>query len=275
MGSVRTLTDSAGAAVNGYDYLPFGGAHQPGTSVTVEQRYTYTGRERNPESALMYYRYRQYDPRIGRFGGRDPIGYRGDVVLYGYAAGRPTVYADPLALKPADRYCKLTHSGRDVSDSDYDLVYRVLWWDEWSLSYSAKVTRYGVLLEAMAFGQYYAFGTMDSGFAQISYTCTVGCECAEEQDDLCNIKCEISADCNTDRMQDSEGPVVAIAQSSVTINDDKTRAVINVGLAASYGSPATQVAATGSGGAFVVNLGGSKRAIGTAAQFTFDCKGKR
>ncbi len=78
LGSVRTLTDSAGAAVNNYDYLPFGGAHQPGTNVTVEQRYTYTGREKNPESALMYYRYRQYDPRVGRFGARDPLGYFGE-----------------------------------------------------------------------------------------------------------------------------------------------------------------------------------------------------
>jgi len=73
LGSVRTLTDSTGAAVNSYDFLAFGGAHQPGTSVTVEQRYTYTGREKNPESALMYYRYRQYDPRVGRFGARDPF----------------------------------------------------------------------------------------------------------------------------------------------------------------------------------------------------------
>jgi len=58
-----------------YDYLPFGGAYQPGTNVTVEQRYTYTGREKNPSSALLYYRYRQYDSRVGRFGARDMLSH--------------------------------------------------------------------------------------------------------------------------------------------------------------------------------------------------------
>jgi len=73
LGSVRTLTDATGAVVNSYDYLAFGGAYSPTTTVSLPQRYTYTGRELNPASDLMYYRYRTYDPRIGRFGARDPI----------------------------------------------------------------------------------------------------------------------------------------------------------------------------------------------------------
>jgi len=81
-----------------YDYLPFGGAYQPGTNVTVEQRYTYTGREKNPESALMYYRYRQYAPRVGRFGARDPIGHLLRSGLYMYVAGRPASVTDPFGL---------------------------------------------------------------------------------------------------------------------------------------------------------------------------------
>ena len=84
--------------MNRYDYLPFGGRHQPGTSVTVEQRYTYTGRELNPTSDLMYYRYRQYDPRVGRFGGRDPIGYRGGINLFAYVGNDPTQADDPFGL---------------------------------------------------------------------------------------------------------------------------------------------------------------------------------
>jgi len=101
LGSVRTLTDSSGDLKNTYDFLAFGGAHQPGTNVTVEQRYTYTGREKNPESALMYYRYRQYDPRVGRFGARDPIGYRVDPNLYLYVAARSIQSSDPLGLWPS------------------------------------------------------------------------------------------------------------------------------------------------------------------------------
>jgi RHS repeat-associated protein len=98
LGSVRTLTDSAGMAVNSYDYLPFGGAYQPGTNVTVEQRYTYTGREKNPESALMYHRYRQYDPKIGLFPGRDPRRYFDGPVMYTYMGASPVSRHDPMGL---------------------------------------------------------------------------------------------------------------------------------------------------------------------------------
>jgi RHS repeat-associated protein len=101
LGSVRTLTDSTGAVKNSYDYLPFGGGYQPGTNVAVEQRYTYTGREKNPESALMYYRYRTYDPRVGRFGGRD-LGRRGDENLYIYVLSRSISHADPFGLRIAE-----------------------------------------------------------------------------------------------------------------------------------------------------------------------------
>jgi RHS repeat-associated protein len=97
LGSVRTLTDSLGNVENRYDYTPFGGPFAPRTSVTVEQRHTYTGRERNPTLALMYYRYRQYDARVGRFGGRDPIGYAGDIgSLYIYCYGNPITSIDPM-----------------------------------------------------------------------------------------------------------------------------------------------------------------------------------
>jgi RHS repeat-associated protein len=98
LGSVRTLTDSSGVLKNEYDYLPFGGAHQPGTKVTVDQRYTYTGRELNPTSDLMYYRYRQYDPRVGRFGGRDPIGTLNPMLDTGLIPE-----ADGACVKPEDR----------------------------------------------------------------------------------------------------------------------------------------------------------------------------
>jgi len=97
LGSVRTLTDSSGIVRNRYDYRPFGKPFAPGTSVTVSQRYTYTGREQNPTSALMYYRYRHYAPRVGRFGGRDPILYDGDKEgnLYAYVGNMPGRYHDP------------------------------------------------------------------------------------------------------------------------------------------------------------------------------------
>ena len=107
LGSVRTVTDASANVQNRYDYLPFGGAYGRTTLVSVEQRYTYTGREEAPTGALMYYRYRSYRPHVGRFTERDPIGYRGGIGLYGYVLQRPTVAVDPLGLECGACHCVL------------------------------------------------------------------------------------------------------------------------------------------------------------------------
>ncbi len=69
---------------------------------TVEQPYTYTGREFDSESGLMYYRARYYDPRTGRFLQKDPIGFIGGINLYEYVKSQPTKRNDPFGLKPSD-----------------------------------------------------------------------------------------------------------------------------------------------------------------------------
>jgi RHS repeat-associated protein len=109
LGSVRTLTDAAGAAVNRYDYLAFGAKFGPSTSVTVLQRHTYTRRDQNPASSLMYYRYRQYDPRVGRFRGRDRL--PDDALgpfrsLYAYAKNAPVQMVDPSGLNALRSYLR-------------------------------------------------------------------------------------------------------------------------------------------------------------------------
>jgi RHS repeat-associated protein len=59
----------------------------------------YTGRE--PDSTgLMYYRARYYDPGIGRFASRDPIGLLGGVNRYEYVDSSPIDYADPTGECP-------------------------------------------------------------------------------------------------------------------------------------------------------------------------------
>jgi len=85
-----------------YEYLPFGSPYSPTTTVSLPQRYTYTGREKNPASALMYYRYRSYDPRVGRFGARDRLGYFESILLYRYAGNRPSRWRDPRGLWSVD-----------------------------------------------------------------------------------------------------------------------------------------------------------------------------
>jgi RHS repeat-associated protein len=60
---------------------------------------TFTGREYDFETGLLYLRARYYDPEAGRFVSKDPIGFAGgDVNLYGYVLGNPVNWGDPLGL---------------------------------------------------------------------------------------------------------------------------------------------------------------------------------
>ena len=57
----------------------------------------YSGREPD-ETGLIYYRARYYDPTLGRFTQRDPIGLAGGLNRYGYAKGNPQRAC--VSLKP-------------------------------------------------------------------------------------------------------------------------------------------------------------------------------
>ncbi len=55
----------------------------------------YCGYRFDPESQLYYVRNRKYNPALGRWIQRDPIGYAGGINLYGYVGGMPAGGVDP------------------------------------------------------------------------------------------------------------------------------------------------------------------------------------
>ena len=89
LGSIITITDSAGNVVQSYTYESFGKVSQTGS---LTQPYTYTGRELDPETGLYYYRSRYYDPDTGRFLQEDPLW---DTNLYAYVGNNPLNWIDP------------------------------------------------------------------------------------------------------------------------------------------------------------------------------------
>ena len=95
LGSITSLSDGDGTKLKTYQYDSFGNIiNETGT---VENPYTYTGRERDSETGLYHYRARYYDPTIGRFLSEDPIGFwGGDVNLYGYVLNNPVNWVDPF-----------------------------------------------------------------------------------------------------------------------------------------------------------------------------------
>ncbi len=53
------------------------------------------------ETGLMLCTHRFYDPNVGRFLTRDPMGYAGGINLYGYTKNNPVNWADPLGYMMA------------------------------------------------------------------------------------------------------------------------------------------------------------------------------
>ena len=98
LGTVTELTDINGAVAKAYAYDAYGNLlESPGT---VEQPYTYTGREFDSESGLYYYRARYHISVLGRFVSEDPIGFRGGINLYAYVGNNPVNLIDPHGLSP-------------------------------------------------------------------------------------------------------------------------------------------------------------------------------
>ncbi|WP_413935409.1 RHS repeat domain-containing protein [Nitrospira sp. BLG_1] len=97
LGSVTDLTDSTGVTAKSYSYDAYGNIlESPGT---LDQPYTYTGREFDAESGFYYYRARYYDSTIGRFLGKDPLMLGGgDTNFYRYVRSNPVNRNDALGL---------------------------------------------------------------------------------------------------------------------------------------------------------------------------------
>lgn len=95
LGSITAITNAAKQIVQSYEYESFG-LVKPSTNFA--NSYTFTGREWDKETGLMYFRGRIYDMREGRFIQKDPIGIKGGINLYNYVKNNPINHTDPTGL---------------------------------------------------------------------------------------------------------------------------------------------------------------------------------
>ncbi|GIW91674.1 MAG: hypothetical protein KatS3mg109_2106 [Pirellulaceae bacterium] len=103
LGTVRDLIDSSGNVVNHLRYEAFGRITSE-TNAAVDFLFAFTGRERDEESGLFYYRARYYDPAVGRFMSEDPLGFAaGDANLARYVGNATTIYVDPTGREERRR----------------------------------------------------------------------------------------------------------------------------------------------------------------------------
>jgi len=95
LGSTRGLSNGSEAITDSREYDSWGltiassGSGSPFGFVGGQ------GYQKDPDSGLMLLGARYYDPNVGRFISRDPIGYNGGLNLYGYCDNDPVNSADP------------------------------------------------------------------------------------------------------------------------------------------------------------------------------------
>lgn len=118
LGSVVAVTGPAQQVAERYRYTAYGETEvlrgdysaTAGNRTEVGQTFGFTGRRLDYEegSGLYYYRNRFYDPAVGRFISRDPIGVWGDSAERGngqnYAANNPINRVDPLGLSSGPEF---------------------------------------------------------------------------------------------------------------------------------------------------------------------------
>ena len=96
--NVSEVFDREGAVAAIYDYSPYGTATRTGRLVQPVQ---WSAEMHDDDLALVYYNYRYYNPRDGRWINRDPIAEQGGWNLYGFVRNSPYIFND---LNGNDRY---------------------------------------------------------------------------------------------------------------------------------------------------------------------------
>ncbi len=105
-GSVRQLTNSAGAVTDEYEYDAFGNSYT--TQGTTPNNYLYRGEQFDSDLGLYYLRARYYNPQTGRFVSRDPEDGNpidpASLHKYLYANGDPVNGIDPMGREDFDEF---------------------------------------------------------------------------------------------------------------------------------------------------------------------------
>jgi RHS repeat-associated protein len=103
-GNVGQLIDweNDGALVATYEYTPYGSVYAQAGDYAEENPIHFSTKYFDTETALGYWGYRYYSPRLGRWLNRDPIKERGGKNLYRFVLNSPLGWIDPDGLIPQD-----------------------------------------------------------------------------------------------------------------------------------------------------------------------------
>jgi RHS repeat-associated protein len=97
LGSITSLSNSAGALANTYTYDSFG--NTTASTGTLRNYFQYTAREFDSETNLYFYRARYFDPSAGRFLSEDPIRFFQGPSFYRYVDNNLLNLTDSTGLQ--------------------------------------------------------------------------------------------------------------------------------------------------------------------------------
>ncbi|MEY2489400.1 MAG: hypothetical protein QOC70_1342, partial [Verrucomicrobiota bacterium] len=116
LGSIRELTNVEGTLVARYDYDPYG--KRTKLSGTADVDFGYAGHYHHAPSGFNLTLYRAYNPAVGRWLSKDPVGEEGGVNLYGYVENNPINAVDLLGLRSEKNYASLPEAGEAGARAD-------------------------------------------------------------------------------------------------------------------------------------------------------------
>jgi hypothetical protein len=191
---------------------------------------------------------------LGRFIGRDRLGYVDGAGLYG-------AYFIPNHLDPAGtKTCKpKLISGDGLSNNETDAEFGLLFEDQWALLYWGMGFESKLVVSSMAWGRYRRWGFMsDNKKAKVAW----------EMEIKCDEDCNASVD-NPDQTREKQSFVAAIASPSIELDGDTV--TISVTFSAAYNKGGAEITLSGGGASTPVIVGGADVDIGTEAVWKYKC----
>jgi RHS repeat-associated protein len=102
VGSLRAVMDIAGTVVKRVDYDTFGNILAD-SNPALKVPFGFAGGLHDRDTGLVRFGVRDYDPQIGRWTAKDPIGFAGGTVdLFSYCYNDPINFVDPSGLVTAE-----------------------------------------------------------------------------------------------------------------------------------------------------------------------------
>ena len=104
LGSAAWITDAKGLPAQYIMYAPYGEQRLNQQPFAYEERFTFTGKERDAETGYDYFGARCYIPFVSTFGSPDPLSNKNiPISSYAYCNGNPIKFIDPDGCDTKDK----------------------------------------------------------------------------------------------------------------------------------------------------------------------------